>query len=101
MGNCIAYNLITIDQGRAFLQKAPYCAPLMTLILVPFIGAKNVAFLKVGLPRKSAKMLPTLFTKMFASVQFLLNVLLVFGICFDSSDGGSFICCWIRLFYDF
>lgn len=46
MGNCIAYNLITIDQGRAFLQKAPYCAPLMTLILVPFIGAKNVAFLK-------------------------------------------------------
>ena len=67
MGNCIAYNLITIDQGRAFLQKAPYCAPLMTLILVPFIGAKNVAFLKVSLPRKSAKnwpkMLPTLFTR--------------------------------------
>ena len=55
MGNCIAYNLITIDQGRAFLQKAPYCAPLMTLILVPFIGAKNVAFLKVSFPPKIRK----------------------------------------------
>lgn len=49
LGNCIAYTLITLEQGASFIQHYPSLAPIMTLVLIPFIAAKNVAILKVRL----------------------------------------------------
>ena len=34
-------------------------------------------------------------------IRHIFYLILVFGICVDSGNGGTFICCWIRLFYDF
>ena len=49
LGNCIAYTLITLEQGASFLHPYPHLAPILTLVLIPFLAAKNVAMLKVCL----------------------------------------------------